>query len=89
MDQLQTTSHQATVQRRRGAAANLQSADNEALACRHPAVNASPCTLHDVGVREGQLDVLARRAMGYPPVQANPRSILSVADVREILALAW
>ena len=58
-------------------------------ACWHIAVNASPCALRDVDVREDQLDVLARRAMGYPPAQVNPRSILSVADVREILTLAW
>ena len=48
-----------------------------------------PASLRDVGLREDQLDTLAERALSYPPVQANPRPIRGVADVREILALAW
>lgn len=35
------------------------------------------------------LDDLAQRAKLYPPVLANPRPIVSAADVREILELAW
>ena len=48
-----------------------------------------PGSLRAVGLREEQLDELAQRALAYPPVQANPRPIRGVADVREILALAW
>lgn len=48
-----------------------------------------PANLREVGIREDQLDELARRALAYPPVQANPRPIRGAADVREILALAW
>lgn len=48
-----------------------------------------PASLREVGLREDQLDELAQRAMAYPPVRANPRTIQSEAQVREILALAW
>jgi maleylacetate reductase len=48
-----------------------------------------PGTLRDVGLREDQLDVLAKAAMVFPPVLANPRPIRNEHDVREILALAW
>ncbi len=48
-----------------------------------------PGSLREVGLREDQLADLAQRAMAYPPVQANPRPIRSVDDLREILALAW
>jgi maleylacetate reductase len=48
-----------------------------------------PGSLREVGVREDQLAELAQRALAYPPVLANPRPIKTVADVREILALAW
>jgi maleylacetate reductase len=48
-----------------------------------------PATLREVGLRADQLDALAQRALAFPPVQANPRPIRGVADVREILDLAW
>ena len=48
-----------------------------------------PGNLREVGIKPDQLDELARRAMGFAPVLANPRPIKSVADVAEILALAW
>ncbi len=48
-----------------------------------------PGNLRAVGIRREQLDELAQRALVYPPVLANPRPINSVADVREILELAW
>lgn len=48
-----------------------------------------PVSLRAVGLREDQLGDLAQRALAYPPVQANPRPIRGVEDVREILALAW
>lgn len=48
-----------------------------------------PGSLQAVGLREDQLDELARRALAYPPVLANPRPITDAAQVREILALAW
>jgi maleylacetate reductase len=48
-----------------------------------------PTRLREVGLTEDQLDVLAQRAMAYPPVQANPRRIAGAEGVREILAMAW
>jgi maleylacetate reductase len=48
-----------------------------------------PGNLRAVGIRREQLDELAQRALVYPPVLANPRLIKTVADVREILELAW
>lgn len=48
-----------------------------------------PGTLREVGLREDQLADLAERSLVFPPVKANPRPIRGVADVREILALAW
>ncbi|WP_088280850.1 iron-containing alcohol dehydrogenase [Ideonella sp. A 288] len=48
-----------------------------------------PGSLREVGLREDQLADLAQRALAYPPVQANPRPIRGVDEVREILALAW
>lgn len=48
-----------------------------------------PTTLREVGLRAGQLDELAQRALAYPPVAANPRPLPDAAAVREILALAW
>jgi maleylacetate reductase len=48
-----------------------------------------PTRLRDVGLREDQLPELAQRALAYPPVQANPRPVHGVDDLREILALAW
>ena len=48
-----------------------------------------PTTLRDVGIKRENLDEIARRALGYRPVQINPRPIRGEADVREILELAW
>ncbi len=48
-----------------------------------------PVTLRDVGIKRENLDEIARRSLGYKPVQINPRKITSEADVREILELAW
>jgi alcohol dehydrogenase class IV len=42
-----------------------------------------------VGIKREDLDGLARRALDYYPVKANPRPIAGAADVREILELAW
>jgi maleylacetate reductase len=48
-----------------------------------------PVTLRAVGIERGSLDELARRALDYQPVKANPRPIATTADVMEILELAW
>lgn len=48
-----------------------------------------PGNLRAVGIRRENLDELAKRSLGYKPVQMNPRPIKSVEDVREILELAW
>jgi maleylacetate reductase len=48
-----------------------------------------PGTLRAVGIKREDLDELARRSLGYKPVQVNPRPIKTVEDVREILELAW
>ncbi|MFN0183813.1 MAG: iron-containing alcohol dehydrogenase [Aquabacterium sp.] len=48
-----------------------------------------PSTLREVGIQAAQLDEIAGKAMGYPPVLANPRPITTPAQVREILDLAW
>jgi alcohol dehydrogenase class IV len=48
-----------------------------------------PVTLRAVGIERGSLDELARRALDYHPVKANPRPISTAADVMEILELAW
>ncbi len=48
-----------------------------------------PTTLRDVGIKRENLDEIAKRALGYKPVQINPRKITTAADVREILELAW
>jgi maleylacetate reductase len=48
-----------------------------------------PGNLRAVGLRREQLDELAQRSLVYPPVLANPRPIKTVAEVREILELAW
>lgn len=48
-----------------------------------------PGSLRAVGIRADQLDELARRAMAFAPVLANPRPISSAEQVAEILALAW
>jgi maleylacetate reductase len=48
-----------------------------------------PGNLRAVGIKRENLDELAKRSLGYKPVQVNPRPIRSVEDVREILELAW
>ena len=48
-----------------------------------------PTSLRAVGIRREQFEDLARRALSYHPVQVNPRPIKTVADVEEILELAW
>ena len=48
-----------------------------------------PTTLRAVGIKRENLDEIARRSLGYKPVQINPRKIATTADVREILELAW
>jgi maleylacetate reductase len=48
-----------------------------------------PVTLREVGIGGADLDELARRALDYPPLKVNPRPIAGVADVKEILELAW
>jgi maleylacetate reductase len=48
-----------------------------------------PVTLRGVGLERESLDELAERSLAYQPVQLNPRPIRSVADVKEILELAW
>ncbi len=48
-----------------------------------------PATLRELGIGREHLDEIATRALRYPAVKANPRTIRGVADVREILDLAW
>mgnify|MGYP001036911910 CR=1 FL=1 len=48
-----------------------------------------PTSLRDVGIKRQDLDVIAERALNYGPVKANPRPILSAAEVMEILELAY
>jgi maleylacetate reductase len=48
-----------------------------------------PVSLRAVGIKRENLDELARRALGYQPVQLNPRPIRTAEDVMEILELAW
>jgi maleylacetate reductase len=48
-----------------------------------------PTSLRDVNIRREDLETIATRALGYGPVRTNPRRITSVADVMEILELAW
>jgi maleylacetate reductase len=48
-----------------------------------------PGSLRAVGIRREDLEVIAERALGYPPVRMNPRPIETAAQVREILELAW
>ncbi len=48
-----------------------------------------PTSLRDVGIKREDLETIANRALGYGPVKTNPRPIKSVADVMEILELAW
>jgi maleylacetate reductase len=48
-----------------------------------------PTSLRDVGITRDKLDEIATRALSYHPVQVNPRSIKTKADVQEILDIAW
>lgn len=48
-----------------------------------------PTTLSQVGVKEEQLDEIAKRAITHPVVRKNPRPLQSPGQVREILDLAW
>ena len=48
-----------------------------------------PGSLRAVNIQREDLDVIARRALTYGPVRANPRSIKTPDDVMEILELAW
>lgn len=48
-----------------------------------------PTNLRAVGLREDQLDTVARHAITLPQIAANPRPIKDTAAVREILELAW
>jgi maleylacetate reductase len=48
-----------------------------------------PTSLRDVGIKQEDLPTIASRALGYGPVRTNPRPVKSVADVMEILELAW
>lgn len=50
---------------------------------------ALPRSLRAVGIRREDLDDIARRAIDYPAVAANPRPVGGAADVRRILELAW
>lgn len=47
-----------------------------------------PGRLRDLGIGRGDFREIARRSLGYAPVQANPRPIEREADVLEILELA-
>ena len=48
-----------------------------------------PGSLRAVAIRREDLDVIAERALSYPPVRMNPRRIETATQVREILELAW
>jgi len=48
-----------------------------------------PGTLRAVNIQRTDFDLIASRALTYGPVRANPRSIKSAADVKEILEFAW
>ena len=48
-----------------------------------------PRSLRAVNIARSSLDDIAKRALGYEPVQMNPRPISRPEDVREILDLAW
>lgn len=48
-----------------------------------------PCALRDLGIKREDLEELAKRALGYQPVILNPRPIKTVADVMEILEIAF
>jgi maleylacetate reductase len=48
-----------------------------------------PGNLRAVNIRREDFDEIAKRALTYGPVKANPRPIKSIDDVKEILELAW
>lgn len=48
-----------------------------------------PGTLRAVNIRRDQLPELARRALDYPNLRANPRPVTTVEQVSEILEIAW
>ena len=48
-----------------------------------------PRPLRAVNIARSSLDDIAQRALGYVPVQMNPRPISRPEDVREILEPAW
>lgn len=48
-----------------------------------------PGSLRDVNIKREHFDDIAARALGYGPVQKNPRPIRDKSDVMEILDLAW
>lgn len=48
-----------------------------------------PTSLQALGLQRDDLDEIARRALAYPPVKANPRPIRTEAEVRDVLELAW
>lgn len=48
-----------------------------------------PGTLRDVGIKRGDFDELAARALDYQPVLLNPRPIKTEADVMGILEIAY
>ncbi|MFK7864846.1 MAG: iron-containing alcohol dehydrogenase [Pseudohongiellaceae bacterium] len=48
-----------------------------------------PVSLREVGVIQSDLREIAQRAFKHPVVKKNPRQIESVAQVEEILQIAW
>ncbi len=48
-----------------------------------------PTSLRELGIGREDLPRLAASATRYPAVRTNPRKISSVADIMEILELAW
>ncbi len=48
-----------------------------------------PGTLRDVGLKQDQLDDIARKSMHDRYIHTNPRPITSPKQVREILDMAW
>lgn len=60
-----------------------------ALVAELVAALGQPGSLRAVGIKREDLDVIAERALSYPPVRMNPRPIERAAEVREILELAW
>ncbi len=48
-----------------------------------------PGTLRSINIKREDLETIAQRALDYPNLRANPRSVTSAEQVREILELAW